>query len=39
MKFAAYMAVWFITFCHICLVLCCIIVRIVTHFVCFCLTL
>ena len=37
MKFAAYMAVWFITFFHILLVLDCIIVYMVVCCVCFCL--
>ena len=37
MKFAAYMAVWFITFFHILLVLFYIIVYMLVCFVCFCL--
>jgi hypothetical protein len=37
MKFGAYMAVWFITFLYILLVLFCIVVYMVTCFVCFCL--
>jgi hypothetical protein len=37
MKFAAYMVVSFITFCHILLILLCIIVYMVVCFVCFCL--
>ena len=39
MKFAAYMAVWFITFCHVLLVLIFINVYMVECFVCFCLIL
>ena len=39
MKYAAYMAVSFITFFHILLVLFCIIVYMVVRFVCFCLIL
>jgi hypothetical protein len=39
MKFAAYMAVWFITFLHIRLALFRIFVYMVIGFVCFCLTL
>jgi len=39
MKFAAYMAAWFITFIHILLILFCIIVYMVVRFVCFCLIL
>jgi len=39
MKFAAYMAVSFITFFHIILVLFCIIVYMLIMFVCFCLIL
>ena len=39
MKFAACMAVWFITLFHILLVLFCIIVYMVVCFVCFCLIL
>jgi len=38
-KFAAYMAVSFITFCHFVLVLFCVIACTVTCFVCFCLIL
>jgi len=38
-KFAAYMVVSFITFCHVLLVLFCIIVYMVVCFVCFCLIL
>jgi hypothetical protein len=38
-QFAAYMAVWFITFFHIFLVLFCINVYMVVCFVCFCLIL
>ena len=37
MKFAVYMAVSFITFCHILLILFCIIANMVVCFVCFCL--
>jgi len=39
MKFAAYMAVWFIRFFHIFWVLFCIIIYMVVCFVCFCLIL
>jgi len=39
LEFAAYMAVWFITFFHILLVLFCVIAYMVVCFVCFCLTL
>jgi len=37
MKFVAYMAVWFITFFYILVVLLCIIVYMVVYFVCLCL--